>query len=53
MFKSTCEFCEKLKPDCTRIRLKYLGTRLKLCGVSIACRDCREKMKGKFQQVRR
>ena len=48
LFNATCDFCEQFRPRCAHIRLRYEGKRMKLSGVSVACEECREKLKGKF-----
>ena len=53
LFNGTCDFCEQFRPRCARIRLRYQGRRMKLAGVSVACEECREKLRGKFFVVRR
>ena len=53
LFNATCDFCEQFRPRCAHIRLRYEGKRMKLSGVSVACEECREKLKGKFFVVRR
>ena len=52
-FNAICDFCERRRPRCAYIRLCSQDRRMKICGLSVACEDCREKLKGRFFTVRR
>ena len=48
LFEAVCDFCEQVRPHCAYIRLRYEGKRMKLSGLSVACEECREKLRGQF-----
>ena len=48
LFNATCSFCGYFRPRCATIRLRDKGKRMKTCGTSVACEQCREKLRGKY-----
>jgi len=49
LFNGTCDFCQRFRAHCARVRLRDNEQRMKLCGLSTACADCRRQLKGQYR----